>query len=567
MKLVIIGGVAGGATAAARARRISEKAEITIVERGPYVSYANCGLPYHISGDIQKRSRLLLQTPEGFDSRYGVKVLTETEALKIDRASKQVRIRGPEGESFLPYDKLILAQGGRPIIPAVEGADAPNVFTIWTVPDMDLINEHIEKKKPSSAVIAGGGFIGLEMAEALTRRAIQTTVVELTPRLMPNLDAELGFMIAQRLEARGVRVVTGKGIKAVDTARGDVELTDGTRVPGAMVLLAVGVRPETTLARAAGLTLGETTAVLVDHTMQTSDPDIYAVGDMVEVVHRVLGRKVRMPLAGPANRQGRVAASNALGLSMRYAGALGTSVVKVFDAAASSTGLSESAARAAGLDAGAAVVVKEHHAGYYPGAHELYLKLVYDRGTGKVLGAEAFGEEGVEKRIDVVATALAAGMTLQQVAELDLAYAPPFSSANDPVNMAAFVGLNDMSGFSPLITAGALRHLLDGRRVEGAPGESARADGVPLILDVRTLNEFETSHVKGATHIPLDELRFRLEEVPHGRPVVLYCRSGYRSHLALRILKENGFSDVRNVTGGFLSIAADGGFELEENRG
>jgi rhodanese-related sulfurtransferase len=376
------------------------------------------------------------------------------------------------------------------------------------------------------------------------------------PRLMPTLDPEFGFMIAQRLQAHGVRVVTGKGIKAVHEASAEVELTDGTRVPGAIVLLAVGVRPETTLARAAGLAIGEARAVLVDHRMQTSDPDIYAVGDMVEVVHRVLGRSVRMPLAGPANRQGRVAASNALGLSMSYAGALGTSVVKIFDAAVSSTGLGETAARAAALDAAAAVVVKEHHAGYYPGAHEIYLKLVYERGTGKVLGAQAFGEEGVEKRIDVIATALAGGMTLQQVAELDLAYAPPFSSANDPANMAAFVGLNDLSGFSPTLTAASFKRILDG------PGQ----DGLPVILDVRTLNEFETSHLKGATHIPLDELRFRLEEVPRGRPVILYCRSGYRAHLALRILKEKGFADVRNVTGGFLSIIADGGFEVEESR-
>ncbi|HTP59867.1 MAG TPA: rhodanese-like domain-containing protein, partial [Spirochaetia bacterium] len=258
---------------------------------------------------------------------------------------------------------------------------------------------------------------------------------------------------------------------------------------------------------------------------------------------------------------------NALGLPMRYAGALGTSVVKVFDAAASSTGLSEGAARAAGLDAGAAVVVKEHHAGYYPGAHELYLKLVYDRGNGKVLGAEAFGEEGVEKRIDVVATALAAGMTLQQVAELDLAYAPPFSSANDPVNMAAFVGLNDVSGFSPTITAGSFRRLLEDGRAQSPRAQSPQGSSLPQILDVRTLNEFETSHVKGSLHIPLDELRFRLEEVPRGKPIVLYCRSGYRAHLALRILKENGFAEVKNVTGGFLSILAEGGFPLEENRG
>ncbi len=553
MKLVIIGGVAGGATAAARARRISEEAEITIVEKGPYVSYANCGLPYHVSGDIRKRSRLLLQTPEGFDSRYSITVLTETEAVQIDRAGRRVRVVGPAGESWLSYDKLILAQGGHPVVPAVEGADAAHVFTIWTVPNMDRIIEHLEKAAPASAVIAGGGFIGVEMAEAFTKRGISTTIVELMPRLMSSLDPEFGSLISQRLESRGVHVVSGKGIAAIHAS--EVELTDGTRVAAAMVLLAVGVRPETSLARAAGLAIGQAGGVLVDNHMQTSDPDIFAAGDMVEIHHRVLGRGVRIPLAGPANRQGRVAASNALGIPLGYAGALGTSVVKVFDAAVSSTGLTETAARAAGLDAGAAVVVKDHHAGYYPGAHELYLKIVYERGSGRLLGGQAFGEEGVEKRIDVLATALAAGMTLSEVAELDLAYAPPFSSANDPVNLAAFVAGNDLSGFSPTLTAGSLKGVL------GASGADA-----PVLLDVRTLNEFEASHLKGATHVPLDELRFRLEEIPRDRPIILYCRSGYRAHLALRILKENGFHEVRNVTGGYLSITAEGGFEIEEAR-
>lgn len=299
MKLVIIGGVAGGATAAARARRISEKAEIIIVERGPYVSYANCGLPYYLSGDIKKRSRLLLQTPEGFDSRYGVKVLTETEALEIDRTGRRVRVKGPEGESYLPYDKLILAQGGRPIVPSVDGAEAANVFTIWTVPDMDGINARIEKTRPASAVIAGGGFIGLEMAEAFVKRGIATTIVELMPRLMPALDPEFSSMISRRLESHGVHVLTGKGIKAVHATCGEVELDDGSRIPGSLVLLAVGVRPETALAHAAGLAIGKTGGVLVDQQMQTSDPEIFAVGDMVEVVHRVLGRNVRIPLAGP----------------------------------------------------------------------------------------------------------------------------------------------------------------------------------------------------------------------------------------------------------------------------
>ncbi len=552
MRLVIIGGVAGGATAAARARRISEKAQITIVERGPYVSFANCGLPYHISGDIRKRSRLLLQTPEGFDSRYAVTVRVQTEALEIDRAARRVLVKGPGGEEHLGYDKLILAQGGRPIVPPVGGAGSANVFTLWSMQDMDRINEFLEESRPTSAVIAGGGFIGLEMAEAFTKRGLATAVVELLPRLMPTLDPEISCLIRERLESHGVRVIVSRGIRAVHAGRAEVELDDGTRGPGGIVLLAAGVRPETALARAAGLALGKTGAVLVDEHMQTSDPDIFAVGDMVEVVHRVHGAGARVPLAGPANRQGRVAASNALGIPMRYAGALGTSVVKIFEAVVSSTGLTETAARSAGLDVGAAVVVRDHHAGYYPGAREMYLKLVYERPGGRLLGAQAFGEEGVEKRIDVAATALVARMTLQDLADLDLAYAPPFSSANDPLNVAAFVGLNDLSGFSPAITASSLKRMLE---ADGGP---------PLLLDVRTLNEFEASHLRGALHIPLDELRFRLDEVPRGRVIVLYCRSGYRAHLALRILRDNGFQNVMNVTGGFLSILREGGFELEE---
>ena len=554
MRLVIIGGVAGGATAAARARRISEDADITVVERGPYVSFANCGLPYFVSRDIQKRSRLLLQTPEGFESRYNVKVLVETEALEIDRTRKTVRIRGPEGEAFLPYDKLILAQGGTPIVPPIEGAKGPNVFTIWTIPDMDRIHEFIETEKPASAVIAGGGFIGMEMAEAFSKRGVPTTVVELLPRLMPGLDPEIGAMIERRMESHGVRVLTGKGITTIHSACREVELTDGTKIPAALVLLAVGVRPELTLARAAGLEIGKAGGLLVDERMMTSDPDIYGAGDMVEIVNRVTRSSVRLPLAGPANRQGRIAASNALGVSMKYGGALGTSVVKVFDAAVASTGLTETAARAAGLSVGAAVVVKEHHAGYYPGAREIYLKMVYERGTARLLGAQAFGEEGVEKRIDVLATALAGRLTLHDIAELDLAYAPPFSSANDPVNLAAFVGLNDISGFSPTCTAAEAKQMI----------AASAGNGAPVLLDVRTLNEYETSHLRGALHVPLDELRFRLDEIPRDRGIIIYCRSGFRSHLALRMLAQKGFQETKNLTGGWLSIVAEGGFDIEE---
>ncbi|MGD0727736.1 MAG: FAD-dependent oxidoreductase, partial [Spirochaetia bacterium] len=440
MKILIIGGVAGGATAAARARRLSESAEITLLERGPYVSYANCGLPYYISGDIQKRSKLLLQTPEGFDSRYGVKVLVDTEAMEIDRQGKRVRGRGPGGELWFDYDALILAQGGNPVMPPIAGIDSPNVFRLWTVPDMDRIHEFVDVRKPATAVIAGGGFIGLEMAEAFARRGIATSVVELLPRVMSTMDPEFGGLIGARLESHGVSVLTGVGLTAVHRDAAGVQLSDGRRIPAAIVLVSVGVRPELTLAKKAGLALGTTGRLLVDEHLRTSDPSIWAAGDMNEIVHKVSGRKVRVPLAGPANRQGRIAASNALGIPQKYSGALGSSVVKLFNATAASTGLTESAAREAGFEVGAAIVVRDHHAGYYPGAKDLVLKLVYDRTSARLLGAQAFGEEGVEKRIDALAVALQGKLTLHDLAEIDFSYAPPYSSANDPINMAAFVG-------------------------------------------------------------------------------------------------------------------------------
>jgi NADPH-dependent 2,4-dienoyl-CoA reductase/sulfur reductase-like enzyme/rhodanese-related sulfurtransferase len=562
MKLVIIGGVAGGATAAARARRISETADITLVERGPYVSYANCGLPYYISREITKRSKLLLQTPEGFDSRYGVKVLVETEALEIDRAGKRLRVKGPDGESWLDYDSLILAQGGTPSLPPVPGIDSPNVFKLWTVPDMDRIVTFLEAHAPKTAVIAGGGFIGMEMAEAFVQRGISTTIVELLPRVMSTMDPEFGSIIARRLEAHGVSVRTSVGIAGIDAGCAAVQLSDGSTVPGAIVLVAAGVRAELTLARNSGLALGRAGGLVVDDHLRTSDPWIWAAGDMNEVVHKVSGKAVRVPMAGPANRQGRIAASNALGMSMKYSGALGSSVVKIFDAVAAGTGLTETSARAAGFDAASTIVVKDHHASYYPGGKELVLKLVYDRASGRLLGGQALGEEGVEKRIDALAAALHGKMTLEDLAEIDFAYSPPFSSANDPLNIAAFAGLNDLSGYAPLVSAEEARKLL------AAPGAAgARADTTavrPVLLDVRNLNEYETSHVRGTLHIPLDELRFRLDEVPRDAAIMVHCRSGFRSHLALRILKENGWQNVRNVTGGYVAMTAIGGFDIQE---
>ena len=549
-RLLIIGGVAGGATAAARARRISEQADITVVERGPYVSYANCGLPYFISRDIASRGKLLLQTPEGFDRRYRVKVMVETEAQEIDRAGKRVRVHRGQEDVWLPYDKLILAQGGNPIVPGLPGVPAEHVFRLWNVPDMDRLDGFIEAMKPRTAVVVGGGFIGLEMAEAFRKRGLETTVVELLPSVMAVMDREFGHDIARELAANGVKVLTGIGVKAVDAAAKDVELSDGRRIPAELVLFSVGVRPELSLAKAAGLEIGPSGGLAVDDRLRTSDRDILAVGDMVEVRHRVSGRKVRIPLAGPANRQGRIAASNALGQDLRYGGALGTSAVKVFEATAAMTGLSERAAREAGFQVGVAVVYKDHHAGYYPGAKELVLKLVYDRPTARLLGAQAFGHAGVEKRIDVLAVALQSRMTLHELAELDLAYAPPYSSANDPVNVAAFVGQNDLSGFSPLVTAAELHVAL----ASAAP---------PLVLDVRTDKEWAAGHLRGAVHIPVDDLRARSETLPRHRRIAVHCKSGFRAHLALRLLRERGFPDVVNVTGGWQAMQAEGGFDVE----
>ena len=547
-RIVIVGGVAGGATAAARARRISEDAEITVVERGPYVSYANCGLPYFISRDIEKRSALLLQTPEGFDARYGVKVLVDTEAVEIDRQGKRLLVRGKGGDSWLSYDKLILAQGGNPIAPSMPGADASYVFKMWTVPDMDRMHAYIEKAAPKTAVVVGGGFIGLEMAEALHKRGLATTVVELMPTVMSAMDPEFGHQIASTLEAHGVKVLTGAKVQSIEDRT--VVLGDGRRVPADLVLFSVGVRPELALARKAGLEIGPAGGLVVDDHLRSTDPDIYGAGDMLEVENKVSGRRMRVPLAGPANRQGRIAASNALGMDMRYQGALGTGVVKIFDNTAALTGLCERTAREAGFDVGVAVIYKGHHAGYYPGAEDLSLKLIYEKKTARLLGAQAFGPAGVDKRIDVLATALAGKMTLHDLAELDLAYAPPYSTANDPINLAAFIGLNDISGFSPLVSAARVKAEL----AQPTP---------PIVLDVRTLGEYESGHVSGSVHIPVDDLRFEADRLPKNRRILVHCRSGFRSHLAVRILMQKGFSNVANITGGYLGMVAEGGFNWE----
>ena len=536
-KILIIGGVAGGATAAARIRRLGETAEITVLEKGPYVSFANCGLPYFISKDIQRRSSLLLQTPEGFYSRYRVDVKVNTEAVEIKRDQKVVVARTSGGTEEFPYDKLLLAQGGSPVVPALPGASGKHVFKLWTIPDMDRIHAFIEEKKPAHAVIAGGGFIGLEMAEALSARGIAVTLVELAPQVMIVMDAEFGAMIKSGLEERGIQVKTHVGLSEIRS--NSVLLSDGSVLDAEMVLLSIGVRPELALAKSAGIEIGASGGLVVDETMRTNDPNIFAAGDMVEISNKVHGRKVRIPLAGPANRQGRIAASNMLGKRMLYRGALGTSVVKLFDSTAASTGLSEKAAREAGFDVGVSYVFKDDHVTYYPGGRQLALKLVYDRKTMRLLGGQAYGQSGVEKRIDVLATALQGKMTLEDLSELDLAYAPPYNSANDPLNLAAFVGLNHVTNFSPLRTPSETLVELRG--------------GGGMILDVRTLGERSKAPLQNAIHIPADEIRDRMNEIPKEKTIYILSKDGFLGHTTLQILKAHGWPRLFNIAGGYLA--------------
>jgi NADPH-dependent 2,4-dienoyl-CoA reductase/sulfur reductase-like enzyme/rhodanese-related sulfurtransferase len=549
-KIIIIGGVAAGATAAAKIRRLSESAEITLIERGPYVSYANCGLPYFISGDITNRSKLLLQTPEGFLKRYNVNVLIETEALEINRKDKKIKIRNKNGETFLEYDKLILSQGGNPIFPNMPGSTSEHVFKLWTVPDMDRIHSFIEDHKPKTAVVVGGGFIGLEMAEAFHARHMKTTIVEMAPHVMSTMDPEFGKLIEQKLVENDMGVITGVGVKGVLESTKEVELIDGRKIPADLVLFSVGVKPELSLAKDSGLEIGSTGGLLVNKFLQTSDPFIYAAGDILEITNKISDKKVRIPLAGPANRQGRIVADNVVhNNTTPYNGALGTSVVKILDSTAAITGITEKLARDLGFDVGIVYIHKEHHASYYPGAQMIHMKLIFDKKNSKILGAQAFGRNGVDKRIDVIAVAIHANLKVEDLTELDLAYAPPYSSANDPINMIAFVAQNSLTGFSPTIT----------------PKEAIEKIklGDAILIDVRTPDEFKKGHVKSSLNIPVDDLRSRLKELDSEKEYFVTCRVGYRGHLANRILIENNFKKVKNITGGYLSIQLEGGYVEE----
>ena len=539
-KMVIVGGVAAGATAAARARRISGDAEITVLESGPDVSFANCGLPYYIGGDIKSRSKLILQSPESFKDQYNVTVHTMTEVISIDKAGKTVEIldKASGSKSKLAYDSLILAQGGKPIVPPLPGVDKRHVFSLWTLDDMDAIHEFIEESQPRTAVVVGGGFIGLEMVEALKKRGMDVTVVERLPQVMPNLEAEIAGYLTEELASFGINVLTNRSVTKIKNS--SVLLDDGTKVPADMVLMSVGVRPTLKLAEETGLAIGDAGGLLVDEYLRTSDPSIWAAGDMVEIEHRSFDRKVRIPLAGPANRQGRLAASNALGQKKAYAGSLGTSIVRVFEAVAGSTGLNLARAREAGIPADAVVIHKENHTSYYPGSEQVTVMIVYNRETGVVLGGQTAGYAGADRRLDVLATAAAAKMTVGDLAELDFAYSPPLGTANDPVNMAAFTAENRISGHSPSLTASEL--------------DSWAAEKKPLIIDIRDTFARDRAHIVGSEHIPLSHLNDHVAGIHKNRPILVVGENGKKAHQALRQLVQAGFTDVMNSSGGYISL-------------
>lgn len=540
MKVVIVGGVAGGATAAARLRRLDETAEIVVFERSGFVSYANCGLPYYIGGVIEDQEELTLQTPESFYERFRVQMKVRHEVTAIDRSAKTVTVRNlATGEVFQEsYDKLLLAPGARPTQPALPGVGLDRLFTLRTVEDTLRIRRFVDTQHPKSVVLAGGGFIGLELAENLRERGLDVTIVQRPKQLMTPFDADMAALIHREVRAHGVRLALGHTVEGFAESEGGVQvlLKDEQPLQADMVILAIGVTPDSRLAAEAGLELGLKGSILVNDRMQTSDPDIYAVGDAVQVNHFVTGQPALIALAGPANKQGRIAADNMAGGDSRYKGSQGSSVLKIFDLTAAATGLNETAARRAGLDVEAVVLSPMNHAGYYPGGRVMTMKVLFERSTGKLLGAQIVGSDGVDKRIDVLATAIRAGMTAADLTELDLAYAPPYSSAKDSVNMAGYM----------------MENLLTGKVKQFRLDELATLprDGSVTLLDTRTTGEYSRGHADGFINLPLDELRDRLSELDPAKPVYVMCQSGLRSYLACRILTQHGFT-CYNFAGGY----------------
>lgn len=543
MRIVVIGGVAGGASAAARARRVNATAEITMLEKGPYVSFANCGLPYHLGGEIAKRSALLVTTAELFWNRFRIAVKVGYEVTEIDRAGSVVRgIDHTSGKPFeVAYDRLILSTGSEPISPAFMTPSCVNVRHLWTLTDMDAILAEMQEKSPDgstavrNAVVVGGGFVGLEVVEQLVHVGIKVTLVERNPQVLKPLDWHFARIIEKDMAAHGVQMHLGADIVGLrrdgDRATG-VELGDGAILDTDLVIVGAGVRPRTSLAAKAGLAIGKTGGVVVDQYTRTDDPKIYAVGDMIEYMHGVLNEPMRIPLAGPANRAGRIAGAHAAsGHSEPMGPVLGTSIVRVFGLTAACTGLNEATLDARSIEHHSVIIQAGHHAGYFPGAQSMQLKLVYSPSDGKILGAQGVGGDGVDKRIDVIATAMHFGGTVYQLAQLDLAYAPPYGSAKDPVHMAAFAAINDLDEYPTVV-----------------PPDYDLAEY--QVVDVRSPKEQAAFPLVGAVAISIDELADRWTELDPSRPTITVCHSGKRAHVAACWLKGHGFDSVRNLTGG-----------------
>ena len=540
MKVVIVGGVAGGATAAARLRRLDESAEIVVFERSGYVSYANCGLPYYIGGIITDRAELTLQTPESFWRRFRVDMRVRHEVTAIHPDTKTVDVKNlATGEVFAEsYDKLILSPGARPTQPALPGVGIDRLFTLRTVEDTLKLREFIEQHHPRSAVLAGGGFIGIELVENLRELGLDVTVVQRPKQLLNPLDADMAAFLHAQLREKGVKLMLGRTVEgfAADGDRVNVLIKDEASLTADMVVLAIGVTPDTALAKDAGLELGIKGSIVVNDRMETSVPDIYAVGDAVQVKHSVTGQDTLLSLAGPANKHGRIAADNICGGDSRYLGSQGSSVIKVFDMTIAATGVNEKTARQAGIDCDKVFLSPMSHAGYYPGGKVMTMKVVFEKGTYRLLGAQIVGYEGVDKRIDVLATAIHAGLTGPQLKDLDLAYAPPYSSAKDPVNMAGFMIEN--------LSRGLVEQFFP-EDVDALP-----RDGSATLLDVRTPGEYAAGHAEGFVNLPVDDLREHLAEIPADKPVYLICQSALRSYIACRILSQHGLR-CSHLSGGW----------------
>ena len=539
-RIIIVGGVAGGASAAAKARRVDENAEIHVFERGPYISFANCGLPYFIAGEIDDRAKLIVMTPERFWSRSRVYAHVNHEVLAINRATKTISVKRLDGMTRdVAYDKLVLSQGAKPIVPPIPGVEFPHVFTLRDIPDMDRIAKFVDEQKPRRAAVIGGGFIGLEMAEAFHHRGIHVTIVERNPHILPLLDRDMATHLQNQI--RHANFDFKVDANATQFTNDGVEFSDGSKLAVDLILLSVGVKAEVELAKSAGLEIGATGGVKTNGRMESSDPDIYAVGDAAETMHALTGARARITLAGPANRQGRIAGANAAGAKLTYPGALGTSIVRVLNMTVGFTGLNSAQAAKAGFSFFTSLTRDHSHAHYYPGATPVMIKLVVEEGTGRLLGAQVLGERGIDKRVDVFATAITGKMTVEDLENLDLAYSPPFGSANDPVNTAGFVAGHIARGDIPTIAS-----------------ETWQPDG-EFLLDVRDADEVaEWGKLKDAVNIPLDELRDRLGELPHDRRIVAYCQKGQRGYLATCLLRGRGFENTANLRGGFLQAKLNG---------